>query len=393
MNKGITVFTPVYNRAYCIKTLYESLKRQTYKNFEWIVVDDGSTDNVSQLFDTWVREENDFSVIYMKVKNGGKMDAVKKGVRLATAPAFFIADSDDYLTDDALEILTTWFREIQDDDSFAGVSGLRKIKTVDVKHDFDYIDATNLERRRYHLNMDMAECYKTEILKKYPSPEIEGENYLSPSIVWNRIAKDGYKLRWYNRVIYIAEYLPDGLTMSGADKFTKNPIGWGQLVQLNIACKEDKDYTEFQYYLYYKTLKDVLPIERITQYLAVDRKELERIVAQKPIVIEKINRFFCNNHIKHVALYGLGFEAKRFLQIADDFDIEICYGIDKRPNSLLPICYKPTDELPKVDAILITNLRGSSKIKDDLKNLTKIRCVSIQEDILEKGFRYYFSDI
>ena len=63
MKKEITVFTPIYNRAYCIEMLYESLKKQTYKNFEWIVVDDGSTDNIAQIFDKWVREEKEFNII------------------------------------------------------------------------------------------------------------------------------------------------------------------------------------------------------------------------------------------------------------------------------------------------------------------------------------------
>ena len=257
----------------------------------------------------------------------------------------------------------------------------------------DYIDATNLERRKYNLTMDMAECYKTDILKKYPSPEIEGENYLSPSIVWNKIAKDGYKVRWHNRVIYIAEYRSDGLTMTGPDKFKKNPIGWGQLIQLNIECRNDIEYTEFQYYLYYKELKDTLPIEQISQNLGIKRNELEKVISQKPAVIKKMNEYFRDNELKEIALYGLGQEAKRFLLILEDLDIRISYGIDKIPNSLLKICYRPTDELPKVDAILITNLRNSVEIKKDLNKYVDISCVSLQEDILQRGFRYYFSDI
>lgn len=393
MNEKITVFTPVYNRAYCITKLYNSLKKQTYKNFEWIVIDDGSTDNIDQLFNVWIKEIDDFNIIYVKVKNGGKMKAVNQGIKLATAPAFFIVDSDDYLTDDALEYINIWFSEIQNDNNFAGVSGLRKIKTVDAQHNFNYIDATNIERHKFNLNMDMAECYKTDILKKYPSPEIVGENYISPSIVWNRIAQDGYKLRWHNKVIYNAEYRPDGLTMAGPGKFIKNPIGWGKLIQVNIACKKDIEYAEFQNYLYYKSLKDMLSFEQIVQNLGIKETELKDIIAQKPNFINKINQYFCEKKIRRIALYGMGFEAKRFLQISDEFDIEICYGIDKHPNSLLPICYEPTNDLPEVDLILITNLRGYNEIKEELKMYTNIRVISMQKDIIERGFRYYFSDI
>jgi|MucameStandDraft_1065616.scaffolds.fasta_scaffold05961_6 hypothetical protein len=89
----------------------------------------------------------------------------------------------------------------------------------------------------------------------------------------------------------------------------------------------------------------------------------------------------------------MGLEAKRFMQIARALDIEICYGIDRVPNLLLNSCYKPTDTLADVDTILITNLRGYSKIKMDLAEYTKIKSLSLQEDILGKGVRYYFSDI
>lgn len=393
MDKGITVFTPIYNRAYCIKKLYESLKRQTYKNFEWIVIDDGSTDDAAQVFERWIQEENDFDIIYAKVKNGGKMRAVNKGVKLASAPAFFIVDSDDYLTDDALENIDTWFQEIEADNSFAGVSGLRKIKTIDAQYDFDHVDATNLERRKYNLLIDMAECYKTDILKKYPALEIENEKYMPPSLVWNSIAKDGYKLRWYNKVIYIAEYRADGLSAEGMDKYIRNPISWGKLIQLDVECKKDDEYTEFQYYLYYQSLKDKLPVDRIADNLNVSLNELQEVISNKPKVINKVHKYFADHHIKRAALYGLGGEAKRFLHISKDFGIEICYGIDRSPNSLLPVCYTPVDELPEVDAILITNRMGIKEIKDNLQKHTHIKCISIQKDILDKSLNYYYSDI
>ena len=130
-NRRITVCTPVYNRAYCIEKLYESLKRQTFYDFEWIIIDDGSTDNIIQLIDEWMKQENSFDIILIKNKNGGKMRAINKAVRIATAPAFFIVDSDDYITDDALELIDGWFTQIENNDEFAGVSGLRKIKTID----------------------------------------------------------------------------------------------------------------------------------------------------------------------------------------------------------------------------------------------------------------------
>lgn len=390
-----TVFTPVYNRAYCINNLYQSLKGQTYKNFEWIVIDDGSTDNVGEIIKKWIDDENDFPIIYARVKNGGKMRAVNKGVRLSTAPAFFIVDSDDTLTENAMELLNTWFQVIENNKRFAGVSGLKQISTVPVKYDFEYVDATNLERRIYNLSPDMAECYKTEILRQHLAPEIDGENYISPSIVWNQIAKEGYKLRWYNKYIYKAEYQEDGLSRQGyVNLRKKNPIGWGKLISLNIECKGDVDYKEFQWYWYYQNLRDELSIDKIADYLNIRKIDLQELIDKKPRIVRYINKYFHEHEIKSVGLYGLGSNAKKFLSLRDVWDVEIRYGIDRLPNSLVEPCYCPSDRLPNADCILITNMFGSEEIKTELKRShNEIKCISLENDILEKSMSYYFSEI
>ena len=69
----ITVFTPTFNRGYIIENLYKSLQRQSYKNFQWIVIDDGSKDDTEKLFEKWTNEDNLFDITYKKVKNGGKI--------------------------------------------------------------------------------------------------------------------------------------------------------------------------------------------------------------------------------------------------------------------------------------------------------------------------------
>ena len=78
----ITLFTPTYNRAYIIDRLYESIKRQTYRDFEWIVFDDGSTDNTSELVDGWINENNDFPIVFMQGKNGGKCRRIVRWKKL-----------------------------------------------------------------------------------------------------------------------------------------------------------------------------------------------------------------------------------------------------------------------------------------------------------------------
>ena len=112
MDVEITVFTPTYNRAYIINQLYESLRRQSIYNFEWLVVDDGSVDETEELFARWTKEEGKFPIRYYKKDNGGKCRAINFALDFAKGRLFFIVDSDDYLTDDALEKIITWEKEL-----------------------------------------------------------------------------------------------------------------------------------------------------------------------------------------------------------------------------------------------------------------------------------------
>src|SRR5690554_5941382 len=103
----ITIFTPTYNRAKTLPRLYNSLKNQTNQNFEWVIVDDGSSDNTEELVSNWINEKN-ISITYYKQVNGGKHRAINKGLDLAKGELFFMVDSDDYLTKDSLETINTY---------------------------------------------------------------------------------------------------------------------------------------------------------------------------------------------------------------------------------------------------------------------------------------------
>ena len=120
-----TVFTPTYNRAYTIEKLYESLKRQTFHSFEWIVIDDGSTDNTGQLIKQWITQQRSFKISYCFVEHGGKHRAINKALESAQGDLFLIVDSDDYLTDDALSIMDSVEKSIskQSKSEFCAISG------------------------------------------------------------------------------------------------------------------------------------------------------------------------------------------------------------------------------------------------------------------------------
>lgn len=223
----ITVFTPTYNRKDLIDRLYQSLLQQTQKNFEWLVVDDGSSDDTENFFVKLSSMEHPFPIRYIKQNNGGKHRAINNGVNNALGKLFFIVDSDDYLTENAIEKINQWITTLDNSHKWAGISGLKgfsKDSVVGQHSDFSYIDAKNNERRKYNLLGDKAEVYFADVLKQHPFPEIPGENFISEEIVWNAIARDGYYLRWFNEIIYICDYLEGGLTKDN-DKDKKNPIG------------------------------------------------------------------------------------------------------------------------------------------------------------------------
>lgn len=251
---NITIFTPTYNRGYVIPRLYYSLQEQTYKSFEWIIIDDGSTDNTSQIVEEWLKNKNDFDIRYYKVPNGGKQRAINKAVQLARYEYFFIVDSDDYLLPNCIALLIQWCSSIQGIPCMVGVAGIRCTSSMQyingMPQNFQnkrYIDATNLERKNYNLTADMAEVYKVSILKKYPFPVWKDETFTPECVVWDAMALDGYKIRWYNKMIYVCEYLEDGLTKSGYKLYMRNLMGCA--MANNIKLKSSKNLKEKYFYL------------------------------------------------------------------------------------------------------------------------------------------------
>ncbi|SCJ34492.1 Hyaluronan synthase [uncultured Clostridium sp.] len=233
----ITVFTPTYNRGYIIENLYKSLRNQTSFNFEWLVVDDGSNDDTEELFSEWSRKNNNFKIRYYKIDNGGKPRAINKGVELARGKYFFMVDSDDYLTKDAISKLEDWILEIDSNNEIIAVGAARAfpnmkyIKGVEplIDDDIGYVDANNLERLKYNLDADMCEAYKIDKFKEFPFKVWYGEKFSPEEIVLNEIALNGYKVRWHKDIIYICDYLNDGLTKGSWNLIKNNPMGYAML--------------------------------------------------------------------------------------------------------------------------------------------------------------------
>lgn len=221
----ITVFTPTYNRKNTLGKLYDSLVTQTNQNFEWLIVDDGSTDGTEFLISNFIRE-NKILIRYYKQVNGGKHRAINKGVELAKGFLFFIVDSDDWLPNDSIETIFNYYNEIKNDKEFCGISGYRAYpngKKIGCEQDFGILDANSLEfRYKYKIKGDMAEVYLTEIIRQYKFPEFEGEKFCAEGLVWSRIAQK-YKLRYFYKNTYYCNYLDDGLSYNSIRNRRNSP--------------------------------------------------------------------------------------------------------------------------------------------------------------------------
>lgn len=225
----VTVFTPTYNRAYILGDLYHSLQRQTCMDFEWLIVDDGSADDTKALVASWQGEENPFPIRYIYQENGGKCRAINRGLKEADGRLFFTVDSDDYLTDDAIEKVIRWDGELPADGRFCGYAGnMGTALGVTTNRLFpgDYLDGTALDRYD-RVDGERAFVFYTEIHRKYLYPEFPGEKFLTEAVTWDLMAHDGYKMRFYNDIIRIWEYKDDGLTRAGYRVFLENPQGTG----------------------------------------------------------------------------------------------------------------------------------------------------------------------
>ena len=150
----ITIFTPTYNRCNLIDNLYQTLLAQTKKNFEWLVVDDGSTDNTEKYFSELLSKQQPFPIRYLKQENGGKHRAINLGVKKANGELFFIVDSDDTLLPNAIEKINQWAESLDNSRKWCGIAGLRGFtenKIIGQHPSVDFVDAKNTERRKYNL--------------------------------------------------------------------------------------------------------------------------------------------------------------------------------------------------------------------------------------------------
>jgi glycosyltransferase involved in cell wall biosynthesis len=226
----VTVITPTYNRSRVLRRLYESLCRQTSQSFEWLVIDDGSTDETPQLLAAWTRHAP-FPLRWVREANAGKHIALNAAYERIATPYVAMMDSDDWYTDDGLEVLVRHWDAIPGAQrhEFASVEGTTVYPDgtpTMARFPSDVFDCDALTMTtRYGLRGDTMGMFRTDVLISYPFPEYEG--YVIEGLVWNRIAAR-YRTRFVNEVVAFKEYQPDGLSDWTAAKVISAARGFRQ---------------------------------------------------------------------------------------------------------------------------------------------------------------------
>lgn len=224
----LTVFTPAYNRAHTLPRTYESLCRQSRRDFIWLIVDDGSTDNTAELVRTWQSRDNGFEIRYIYKENGGMHTAHNAAYANIHTELNTCIDSDDMLAEGAVEKILNKWAEVRDE-GYAGLAGL------DADFDGRIIGkgfpegVTETTLSGYYAAGgagDKKLVYRTDVINAYPEyPVFEGEKYVSLAYKYLLIDQD-YKLAVLDEVLCNVEYQSDGSSCNMLRQYLKNPKGF-----------------------------------------------------------------------------------------------------------------------------------------------------------------------
>lgn len=238
--KTLTVFTPAYNRAHTIGRTYESLCRQTCKDFEWLVIDDGSTDNTKELVQSWI-QENKISIRYIYQENQGMHGAHNTAYRNITTELNTCIDSDDYMPDDAVEQIVSFWKE-KGNEKYAGIIGLdissKDKRVIGTDFPFDLKETKLGEYYQKGGRGDKKLVYRTSVINQYPPyPVFSGEKYFGLGFKYQLIDQD-YSLLILNKPLVVVEYQEDGSSRNMYRQYWNNPKGFAFMRKQDMKYKK-----------------------------------------------------------------------------------------------------------------------------------------------------------
>lgn len=217
----ITVFTPAYNREKTLPRLYDSLCEQTSFDFEWLIVDDGSTDNTQTVVSAF--SSNRFPIHYIKKENGGKHTAYNLALQYAEGKHFLCVDSDDFLASDAIESLC---KTVSFKFGICAYKATADRKILSLAFPPGLKETTSFELySKFNCSGEYTFVYPLHIARKVPFPVFPGEPFITESVVFDQLDKL-CKVRLLPKVITICEYQPDGLSARTNELMKRNPAGY-----------------------------------------------------------------------------------------------------------------------------------------------------------------------
>lgn len=225
--KMLTVFTPTYNRSYCLEKCYKSLVKQTCKEFVWLIIDDGSTDNTKEMVEKWAQEKR-IEIRYVWQENQGMHGAHNTAYNIIDTELNVCIDSDDYMPNDAVEKIVSFWRKFGSDQvsGFIGLDAYINKKIIGSKLPENVKSATLFDLYNKHgVTGDKKLVYRSELTKQFPYPLFPNEKYVGLAYKYYMLDRQ-YEMLLLNEVLVFVQYLPDGSSRNMLNQYRRNPRGF-----------------------------------------------------------------------------------------------------------------------------------------------------------------------
>ena len=235
----LTVFNPAYNRADLLVRCYDSMKRQTCKDFIWMIIDDGSTDGTQELVKQWISKESDFTIEYYYKENGGLHTAYNEAIAHISTELCVCIDSDDFMPDDAVKKITSFWKE-NGSNNVAGIVGLDYDLDDNIIGDplpnQKTVNLINLLVGKYPIhNGDRTNVVRTELYKKFaPMKVFPGEKNFNPHYMHLQISQQ-YDFLVLNENLRYVEYQPTGMSNSMLKQYRNSPNSFAEIRKLYLS--------------------------------------------------------------------------------------------------------------------------------------------------------------
>lgn len=250
----LTVFTPTYNRKDTLKRTYESLKRQTLKDFMWLIIDDGSQDDTEKAVRQWQTVNNGFEIHYCYKENGGLHTAYNKAIEMANTELMVCIDSDDYMPDNAVELICTLWKK-SGSDKLGGIIGLDFYINGEVVGNYlpkqKTLNLTDIASGKVNVYGDKKQVVRTDLFKEVaPMPVFTGEKNFNPYYLIQKIGIK-YEFLIINENLCFVDYQQDGMTSNQLNQYVNSPRSFAEIRKQNMSLPGARILFRFKQCIHY----------------------------------------------------------------------------------------------------------------------------------------------